>query len=169
MLARLAVLLLLTASVSAGQTMAVIDSDRVFESLGEVADARELLETEIERWNAHADSLQEEIDAISDDLERTIMMSPERRREREALLESKQDELEAFLAETFGPGGTVERRNEELVAPIVARINDAVRDLSLENHYEIVLDTAGGFVVFADDAIDITDAVLARLATGAVD
>ena len=48
--------LLLPAAAGAG-TVAVLDSGRIFESLGGVTDARELLEAEIEDWNAHADSL----------------------------------------------------------------------------------------------------------------
>lgn len=157
--------LLLPAVAGAG-TVAVLDSERIFESLGGVADARELLEAEIDEWNAHADSLQADIDAIELDLSRTLMMSPERRREREALLEEKRAELEQFLSSTFGPGGLAERRNEELVTPIVDEINEAVRELGTENGYELVLDTAGGFVVYADESLDITDLVITRMSTG---
>ncbi len=160
-------LLLLLALVSAALAVetAVIDSERIFDTLGEVADARELLESEIERWNAHADSLQADIDAIGEDLELTLMMSPERRRERELLLDQKQAELDQYLASTFGPGGLVERRNAELVSPIVAEINEAVRELAAENGYDLVLDASGGLVVYADEAIDITDAVISRIST----
>lgn len=157
--------LLLPAVAGAG-TVAVLDSERIFESLGGVADARELLEAEMDDWNAHADSLQADIDAIELDLSRTLMMSPERRREREALLEEKRAELEQFLSSTFGPGGLAERRNEELVTPIVDEINEAVRELGTENGYELVLDTAGGFVVYADESLDITDLVITRMSTG---
>jgi len=157
--------LLLPAAAGAG-TIAVLDSERIFESLGGVADARELLEAEMDDWNAHADSLQADIDAIELDLSRTLMMSPERRREREALLEEKRAELEQFLSSTFGPGGLAERRNEELVTPIVDEINEAVRELGTENGYELVLDTAGGFVVYADESLDITDLVITRMSTG---
>jgi outer membrane protein len=158
------VFLLLPAAVAAG-TIAVLDSDRIFESLGGVADARELLETEIEGWNAHADSLQADIDAISLDLERTLMMSPERRREREALLEQKESELQQFISSTFGPGGLAERRNEELVTPIVAEINEAVRELGTENDYDLVLDISGGAVVYAEESLDITALVITRMST----
>lgn len=156
--------ILLPAAVQAG-TIAVLDSDRIFESLGGVADARELLQTEIESWNEHADSLQADIDEIELDLNRTLMMSPERRREREALLEQKTAELERFLSNTFGPGGLAERRNAELVTPIVDEINETVRELGEENGYDIVLDTAGGSVAYADESLDITDLVITRMST----
>jgi outer membrane protein len=153
------------AAAAGAATTAVIDSERIFDTLGDVADARELLQTEIEEWQAHADSLQADIDAISQDLERTLMMSPERRREREALLDEKKRELEEFAASIFGPGGQVERRNSELVAPVIARINEAVREISIADGYDLVLDAAGGFVVYASDALDITDRVLEELST----
>lgn len=158
------VAMLFPMTVAAG-SIAVLDSEKIFDSLGGVADARELLETEIEGWNAHADSLQADIDAIDLDLERTLMMSPERRREREALLDQKQRELELFLSSTFGPGGTAERRNEELVTPIVEAINAIVRELGTENGYDLVLDTADGFVIYAGESLDITDLVVSRMST----
>jgi len=148
------------------QTVAVIDSDRIFEALGEVSDARELLETEIEEYRAHADSLQEEIDDLERELSRTLMMSPETRREKERLLEDKRAELEGYLSDVFGPAGIVESRNEELVSPIVAGINETVQEISNEEGYQIVIDASEGLVVFAEPSIDITDQVIDRLATG---
>lgn len=157
--------LLFISLAAAAQSIAVIDSDRIFDTLGDVADARELLETEIEEWQAHVDSLQDEIDSIEEDLSRTLMMSPERRREREDLLDDKKLELETYVSSTFGPGGLLERRNEELVAPIVTAINEAVEEISTEEGFDLVLDASAGTVVFADPGIDITDAVLERLIT----
>ena len=157
------------AFILAAQTIAVIDSDRIFDNLGEVTDATELLEKEIEEWEAHADSLQEEIDVIQADLDYTMVMSPERRRERETLIEEKSLELQTFLAQTFGPGGLVETRNSQLVSPIVASINEAVQELSIEEGYDIVLDTSGGLVVYVSNSLDITDMVLEKLSTGGSD
>lgn len=154
------------AACALAQSVAVIDSDRIFESLGEVSDARELLETEIDEYRAHADSLQEEIDELERELSRTLMMSPETRREKERLLEEKRAELEGFLSDVFGPGGTVETRNEELVSPIVASINEAVQEISNEEDYDLVIDASEGLVVFAAPSADITDEVIDRLATG---
>ncbi len=153
------------AFAAAAQTIAVIDSERIFDSLGEVADATELLQTEMEEWQAHADSLQEEIDAIEADLSYTMVMSPERRLEREDLLEEKTEELQAYLAETFGPGGLVESRNEELVAPIVAEINETVQQICLDEDIDLVIDTAAGNVVYAEGSLDITDMVLEEMST----
>lgn len=148
------------------QTIAVVDADRVFESLGEVVDARELLETEVEEWELHVDSLQEEIDEIEEDLSRTLMMSPERRQEKENLLDEKMGELETYLSSVFGPGGLMERRNEELVSPIIASINEAVMEIASEDGIQIVLDAAAGQVVYAEASVDITDRVIDRVVTG---
>ncbi len=159
----LPLILMTVAFVIFAQTIAVIDSEKIFDTLGEVADAKELLETEIEEWEAHADSLQDEIDAIQTDLDYTMVMSPERRRSREVLLEEKSIELQEFLEYIFGPGGLVESRNEQLVSPIVANINEAVQEISREEGYDIVFDTSAGVVIFVEDALDITNAVLEKL------
>lgn len=167
---RVSVLLLsvLLGAVSSGG-IAVIDSERIFESMGDVADATELLNEEIEGWEEHADSLQAEIDAIQYDLDYTMVMSPERRIEREALLETRSLELQTFLEQVFGPGGLVESRNSQLVAPIVASINETVRLISEEEGFDVVLDTSGGLVVYAAVTVDITDRVLEELSGRGVD
>ncbi|MCK5785255.1 MAG: OmpH family outer membrane protein [Candidatus Sabulitectum sp.] len=149
-----------------GQTVAVFDSDLVFESLGEVADARELLETEMDEWELHVDSLQEEIDALEEDLSRTLMMSPERREEKELLLDEKKLQIESYLSSVFGPGGLMERRNEELVNPIIAAINEAVMDVASEEDIQLVLDASAGQVVYAEASVDITDKVIERVISG---
>jgi outer membrane protein len=148
------------------QTIAVFDSDQVFESLGEVADARELLETEMDQWELHVDSLQEEIDVLEEDLSRTLMMSPERRQEKEALLEEKKTQIESYLSSVFGPGGLMERRNEELVNPIISAINEAVIDIASEEGIQLVLDASAGQIVYAEASIDITDKVIDRVMSG---
>lgn len=149
-----------------GQTIAVFDSDVVFESLGDVNDARELLEIEIDEWELHVDSLQEEIDLLEEDLSRTLMMSPERRQEKETLLAEKKIQIEAFLSSIFGPGGTMERRNEELVSPIIAAINEAVLEIASEEDIQIVLDASAGQVVYAEASVDITDKVIDMVMRG---
>lgn len=159
-------LLLAFPGILLAQSIAVVDADRVFESLGEVVDARELLETEVEEWELHVDSLQEEIDVIEEDLSRTLMMSPERRQEQENLLAEKEAELEAYLTSVFGPGGLMERRNEELVSPIIASINEAVMEIASEDGIQIVIDAAAGQVVYAEASVDITDRVIDRVASG---
>jgi outer membrane protein len=148
------------------QTIAVFDSDQVFNALGEVADARELLETEMDQWELHVDSLQEEIDVLEEDLSRTLMMSPERRQEKEALLDEKKTQIESYLSSVFGPGGLMERRNEELVSPIIAAINEAVIFIASEEGIQLVLDATAGQVVYAEASIDITDRVIDRVMSG---
>ncbi len=78
-------------------------------------------------------------------------------------------ELQTFLSNTFGPGGLVESRNSQLVSPIVASINEAVQELSIEEGYDIVLDTSGGLVVYVSNSLDITDMILEKLSTGGSD
>ncbi len=160
------VILLAFPALLFGQSIAVFDSDLVFESLGEVSDARELLETEMDEWELHVDSLQEEIDELEADLSRTLMMSPERRQEKETLLEEKKLHIESYLSSIFGPGGLMERRNEELVNPIIAAINTAVMDVASEDGLQIVLDAAAGQVVYAEASVDITDKVIDRVMSG---
>jgi outer membrane protein len=120
----------------------------------------------VEEWELHVDSLQEEIDEIEQDLSRTLMMSPERRQEKELLLDEKKTELESYLSGVFGPGGLMERRNEELVSPIISSINEAVMEIASEEGIQVVIDASAGQVVYAEASVDITDRVIDRIVSG---
>lgn len=56
------------------------------------------------------------------------------------------------------------RRDQELTAPVLAEINAGVKKYAEKHHYRVVLGTMqGGIILHGDDAIDITDALLAEL------
>ncbi len=56
-----------------------------------------------------------------------------------------------------------DRRRNELLAPILKKVTEVIEEIRAERGYSIVFDIAESGVVAADEALDITAAVLERL------
>ena len=59
------------------------------------------------------------------------------------------------------------RRQQELVQPIMERINSIIQEIRRDGSYTFIFDVAGGGLIAADESFDLTDEVMERLAAGA--
>jgi len=91
------------------------------------------------------------------------MLSDERRREREQDLQRKLTEYDQFIQSVWGPSGLVVKRNEEVLRPVVARIQTVLDKIGSEEGYDLILDAADGNILYADRAIDLTQIVIDQL------
>lgn len=73
--------------------------------------------------------------------------------DKQRALQTRQQELEVES----------DRRRNELLAPIAERVTQVIEEIRGERGYAIVLDIAESGVIAADNALDITAAVLERL------
>ena len=66
--------------------------------------------------------------------------------------------------------GVIQQRLEELRGPLLRRIREAVRVVRVRQGYHLAFDRAtGGVEIDADDAIDITSAIVAELRRSSAD
>lgn len=75
-------------------------------------------------------------------------------------LQKKQDELLNYEQEMQNMLLT---KQEELLKPILERVNTAIQDISKEDQYTMVFDMSSGAVLFADSTSDITPKVKLKL------
>ncbi|TNE47812.1 MAG: OmpH family outer membrane protein [Bacteroidetes bacterium] len=55
------------------------------------------------------------------------------------------------------------KKREELYKPILERVNTAMQDVAKENGYLLVFDTSTQVLLYADEALDVTNLVKAKL------
>lgn len=141
-----------------------IDSIKIFAEYGETQEAERLYRQEVEQWTAQKQRMEQEIVKLRDELQaQSLMLSEEKKAEKKLELDRKMAEYEQFMEETFGDEGLAARRNQELTQPIVEKINRILEDFGKEQGYTIIFDVANANIVYADKALDLTDAVLAKL------
>ena len=148
-----------------GGRIGYVNSQRIFAESPEFQEAQARFDKEVEDWNNRAAALNDVVDSLKLEKERnSLIWSASKRKEVEGLLTAKQDSLQQYLDETFGPDGKAERRMAELSRPIEERIIGIIRRIAIEKDYDMVLDVAAVSIAFAKESLDLTDDVLAEIA-----
>ena len=164
-------LAILTVGAAAGSVwgdeevrVAIINSDVILAAYEPLREAQEVLARENRTWEEQAAELQAEYDQLREELEsQRLMLSEERLREREREVDELRRQLEDYVGSVWGDEGRAAQRNLELTKPIIDKINEILQRICEEEGYGLVLDAAGGFVVFAVPEMDLTPTVLEEL------
>lgn len=156
-------LLLGAGSVSAQAVpkLAFINSQRVMAEAPGIQAARASMQQEMERLEQQIAPLRTQYQTMLEEYQQQqAMMTPEKRRERQQALGAKQQEIQQKAAEL---DQLAQGKQQELLEPALERINTVIEQLRAERGYAFVFDVAGGGVIAADPALDITEEVLRRL------
>jgi outer membrane protein len=125
--------------------------------------ANETFVIEQEAWEKEAVSKQQELDSLYKEYEKQrLILSDEKRKEREAALRAKRESYDAYTQQVFGNGGTAQRKEAELLKPISEAVNKAVEAVALEEGYDIIFTLRGG-IGYIRPSLDVTSKVLAKL------
>jgi outer membrane protein len=134
-----------------------IDTVNIFAEFKETVEAEEIYKKELDAWKKDAAEMEAEIAQLREELQsQSLMLS-------ELVLEQKFKDYQKYMNDIFGEEGMAARRNKELTAPIVEKINAVITLIAEEEGYTIIFDAAQGNIVYAKKAIDLTEKVLERL------
>ena len=113
-------------------------------------------------WDDEAIAKQNELQELIAEYEKQqLILSEDKRKEREAAINAKKESLDAFTRQVFSPGGTAERKQEELVGPLLQNITDAIKNVALEENYDVILSLSN--IAYIRENLDITEKVLDAL------
>ena len=150
-----------SASAQTAPNMVFINSQRVMAEAPGIQQARATLQQEMQRLEQQIAPLRTEYETMVQEFQQQqAMMTPERRRERQQALGTKQQEIQQRAAQLEQEA---QGKQQELLEPALERINTVIEGLREERGYAFIFDVAGGGLVAADPALDITDEVLRRL------
>jgi len=156
-----AMLILLFALNSFSQVVknGYIDSDKIFAEYSEWSKAQEEFNTDYKAWDDQAKEMQAELeDQLEEYNRQRLILSDEKKKEREAALEAKKQALDAFTNQVFGPNGQAEQRNNALIQPLLEKINAAIEQVATDGNYDFIFNSAG--LAYAKKDYDITEKVL---------
>jgi len=141
-----------------------VDVVRLKKDYKEFMEAEAKYEKLMAVWQVKADSMQNAIKDMSDKLEKPSPLLTEQGKNdlREKLL-AKQNEYQMFVSQVMGQDGEAAKKEAELSKPLIDKINTTIRLIALKGNYAYVLDSTAGSVLYAAEAYDLTDQVLAEL------
>lgn len=147
--------------------IAYIDSEKLRTDWSEWKDAQAKFDRTVAQWQEKAQALQDTVQQLMEDYQRQeLLLSEEKRREKQMLIAQKQRDYQDFLTSIFGQGGLAEQKNRELTAPLLEKIKSALGRIADREGYTLILDIAGENIAYIDPTLDITDELLTELKKG---
>jgi|SRR5687768_793505 len=141
--------------------IAFVDSQRLLQEAPGAREAQTTITREAEKYRAELALAEDSINTMITDYEqRQAMLSPDAKKKREGEILAKRTSFEnrSKQYET-----QMQRRQQELVAPIMERVNKALDDERKEGGFAIVIDVASRAIISADTTLNLTEKVIARL------
>jgi outer membrane protein len=165
LLAVLAVFGLGAASNLNAQKIAVVDVERIMNSITEYQDAQKSLDDLAAKWRQ---DINQEYDVIKGMYNKyqaeQVLLSEEQRGAREQSIIDKETAVRDLQKNRFGPEGALFQRRQELVKPIQDAIYEAIQSYADTRGYDIIFDRAGSAgIIFSKDTFDKTDDILREL------
>lgn len=157
-------LILLPVAVFGQLKVGYIDSNRIMREYEEVRDAQAKLDKETRRLQVEYNSYIERLDSLRREFERQrLLLSNEKIREKEREMATLEQTTLEFQQIKFGPEGEIYQYQAELMGPVLNKVDIAVKKIGAERSYDYIIDAAGGALVYALPAHDLTEDVIAEL------
>lgn len=125
------------------QNYIVVDSEKIFKSLDEYNRAIASLDRMAGEYQQQIDDEYEAIASLYADYkaQEPTLSAYSRQRQQELIL-GREEAIEKFQRETFGPEGTLMKKRLELIQPIQKRVFDAISRYAAAQGYDLILDSA---------------------------
>jgi outer membrane protein len=148
--------------------IAFVNSETILQEYSAVQQAMETFNRDVEGWQQELALKTKELEDLQKEIDQqSMMLSDERRQEKELEYQRRSADFEKLKESIWSPDGLVEQRNEELMRPIVNRIQAVLEQIATEDGYDLVLDAADSNVLFGDPSLDLTRRVIDALNAGA--
>jgi outer membrane protein len=146
-----------------GMKIGFIDDEKIKVEYKEWGRAQEQWQLEQKAWTDEAQAKEVELTEMIDEYDKQkLILSEDKKKEREAAIRAKQDALDAYTRQIFSPGGTAEQKQMELIGPLLDKVNRAIENVALEENFDVVFTMQSG-LGYIKETYDITDKVLAEL------
>src|SRR6266850_4707805 len=158
-------LLLAPAAVRAADIkIGYIDSSRIFQEYADAKESQARFDRLVQNWRDDATEKEKQVKQLRDQVrDQSPILSALKRQEMDEALQRATSEYEKFIQDIWGPNGKAAQENERATGEVVNQIRTAVEKIAGTRGLELVLDSAGGVIIYADRTMDITSLVIQEL------
>ena len=156
--------LILSTFVFADVKIGYIDSNEIMTKFEEVRQVQVTLEKEQRKLQAEMENLIQQLDSLNQEYDRQrLLMSDSRRQEKEQELVRSEQQIQKFQMDKFGPEGEIYRKQNQLLKPVLAKVDEAIQAVGKRQEYDYIMDAVGGAIVYALDSNNLTEDVIEEL------
>ena len=147
------------------QKFALIDMEYILKNIPAYEMTNEQLSQVSKKWQNEVEALQQEAQNMYKKYQSDLVfLSPEMKTKQEEAIVKKEQEAQDLKRKYFGAEGELYKKRESLMKPIQDEIYNAVKELSEDKGYQLVLDRASAMsIIFASPKIDVSNEVLAKM------
>ncbi len=161
----MAMILMVSTTLSAQQKYGYIYSEKVFKSIPEYNNAIAQLEESAKQASEKGEEMIEEVkQEYSNYLRYRDNMSQSQRRTTEQALIAKEKAATGYEDKFFGEDGEMSKIQKQLMDPIEARVVEAVNAIAQEGGYDMIFDLSNvRATIYQSPKLDLTNMVIERL------
>ena len=152
-----------TTTELSAQKFGYVDTQDIIQQIPEVKEANSNIETFSAQLQKKGQDMLQALQRKYQDLERREAqgeISPKVLEEEVAKLKQEENQILIFEQESQQK---IVKKSEDLLTPIRDKIQQAINDVAAENSFDYIFDFSTGFVLYADDATNVSDLVKAKL------
>ncbi|WP_036932309.1 OmpH family outer membrane protein [Prevotella sp. HUN102] len=151
------------------QKFALIDMEYVLSNVPAYERANEQLNQVSKKWQAEVEALNTEASTMYKNYQNEVVfLSQEQKKKKQEDIMAKEKQAADLKRKYFGPEGELFKKRTSLISPIQDEIYNAVKDISDQRGYSLVIDrssqTAG--IIYGSPKVDISNEVLQKLGYG---
>ena len=160
-------LIMLAGIAIAGQAQkfALIDMEYILKNIPAYERAAEQLNQISKKWQSEVETLANEAETLYKNYQsEAVYLSEEQKTQKEQEIVDKEKEVVEHKQKYIGPEGELFKTRESLIKPIQDEIYNAVKEVSENKGYSLVIDRASDMsIIFASPKIDISNEVLTKM------
>ena len=169
MMSLMLLILALLPSKTNAQKFALIDMEYILSNVPAYERANEQLNQASKKWQAEIEALNTEAGTMYKNYQNEVVfLSKEQKKKKQEDILAKEKQAAELKRKYFGPEGELFKKRTSLISPIQEEIYNAVKDISDQRGYSLVIDrsssTAG--IIYGSPKVDISNEVLQKLGYG---
>ncbi|MBS1271548.1 MAG: Chaperone protein Skp [Candidatus Marinimicrobia bacterium] len=147
--------------------IAYVNSDRIMQEYEEAREAQKKLDLEAKQLEDQYMQMTSGLDSLNRSFQQQqFVMSEERRQQKQQEIQNLRRRIQQFQTENVGPQGQIYAKQEQILGPVLQKINTAIKKVASDGSYDYVLDSVSGNILYAEEKHNITADVLYELRRG---
>ncbi len=158
----------MAAGSASAQKYAFVDTEYILKHIPAYEAAQEQLDQLSKDWQGEIEDIYNEVAQLYRNYQKeSVFLSAEMKVQREDEIVDQEKQAKVLQRQYFGPEGTLQKKQQELLEPIQNKVAGAIRELAIDQNIAAVFDKAGGVgLVYINPREDMSDDVLQKLGYG---
>jgi outer membrane protein len=159
------VIVAISSAFAMAQKFAYVDSEYILNNIPAYKSAQDQLDKLSNDWQKEVEAKYAEIDKMYKNYQsEKVLLTADMKTKREEEIVKKEQEVKDLQKKYFGKEGMLFKKRQELVKPIQDEVYNAVKELSVEQGFALIFDTANNpNILYSNPKSDKSDEILQRL------